>query len=178
MIRALFAVGLALLLPSSRVDAQVVSFEPIVNVAGVVDVRWRTIVDPLGHESRLPYFFRASPDDIRRAQQVLTVDRDYLQAQAIADVGAAERILAPAFIGLDEEGRPANKADTVSRLRTLASDRSEMSRATVRLSDNIAVISGEQNSIAAGRTLLFARVYLETRPGSWQLVSSTRFRAN
>lgn len=178
MVRALFAIGLALLLPSSRVDAQAVSYEAIVNVAGVVDVRWRTVSDPLGRESRLPYFYRASPDDIRRAEQVLTVDRDYLRAQEVADIGSADRILATAFIGLDEDGRPANKADTLSLLRAKSSDRSDISRATVRFSDNIAVISGEQNSIAVGKSLLFARVYLETRPGSWQLVSSTRFRAN
>jgi hypothetical protein len=141
-----------------------------------VDVRWRTVIDPLGRESRLPYFYRASPDDIRRAEQVLTVDRDYLRAQEVADVGSADRILATAFIGLDEDSRPANKADTLSLLRAKSSDRSDVSRATVRFSDNIAVISGEQNSSAVGQSLLFARVYLETRPGLWQLVSSTRFR--
>ena len=178
MVRVLFAIGIALLLPSSRLGAQTVSNEPIVNVAGVVDVGWRTIIDPLGRESRQPYFYRASPDDIRRAQQVLTVDREYLRAHELADVGSADRILAAAFIGLDEDGRPANKRDTLSGLRASASDRSEMRRATVRLSDNIAVISGEQNISAAGKPLLFARVYLETRPGSWQLVSSTRFRTN
>ena len=178
MVRAWFAIGLALLLPSSRVNAQSVSYEPIVNVAGVVDVKWRTVTDPLGRESRQPYFYRASSDDMRRAEQVLTVDRDYLRAQELADVSSADRILATAFIGLDEDGRPANKADILSRLRAKPSDRSDISRATVRFSDNIAVISGEQNSMAVGRSLLFARVYLETRPGSWQLVSSTRFRTN
>jgi len=177
MLRGLFAIGVALLLASSRVDAQPVSRQPTVNVAGVVDVAWRTIIDPAGRESRQPYFYRASPDDIRRAQQVLTVERDYFEAQAAGDDAAADRILAATFLALDEDGRPANKADTLSRLRARAIDRPEMRRATIRFSDNIAVVSGEQ-SMAAGQPLLFARVYLETRPGSWQLVSSTRFRAD
>jgi len=43
MIRTVFALGLAVVLSSVRVDAQV-SPAPIVGVAGVVDVRWRTIV--------------------------------------------------------------------------------------------------------------------------------------
>lgn len=178
MVRALFAVGLAVMLPSTRVEAQPASYEPIVNVPSVVDVSWRTITDPMGRESRQPYFYLASPDDVRWAQQVLTVEREYLRAQTVADVGAADRIFAATYIGLDENGRPTNKADTLSRLRAPASERSDISRATVRFSDNIAVISGEQNSVAAGKPLLFARVYLETRPGSWQLVSSTRFRTN
>jgi hypothetical protein len=177
MVRELFAMGFALLLASSRVDAQPVSHQPIVNVAGVVDVAWRTIVDRLGRESRQPYFYRASADDTRRAQQVLTVERGYFEAQAAGDVAAADRILAATFLGLDEEGLPANKADTLSRLRARAIDRPEMRRATIRFSDNIAVVSGEE-SMAAGKPLLFARVYLETTPGSWQLVSSTRFRAD
>lgn len=178
MVRSSLAIGLALLFSSYRVDAQKVADEPIVNVAGVVDVGWRTIVDPMGRESRQPYFYRTSPEDTRRAQQVLTVDRDYLRAQEAADVASADRILAAGFISLDEDGRAASKADTLSVLRAKSSDSSEMSRATVRFSDNIAVISGEQNNLTVGRSLLFVRVYLETKPGLWQLVSSTRFRTN
>jgi len=176
MIRAFsLALGLSLLLPSTRAEAQV-SSEPNVDFPGVVDVGWRTIVDPMGRQTRQPYFYLASPDDIRRAQQVLTVDRDYLRAETAADVATADRILNPTFIGLDEEGHAASKSDTLARLRRVASDAVDMNRATLRFSDKIAVISGEQTRGAMREAVLFARVYLETKPGVWELVSSTRFR--
>jgi hypothetical protein len=173
------ALGVLLVLPFTPTAAQV-SYEPIVDVPGVVDIRWRTVIDRLGRQSHLPYFYRASPDDTRRAQQVLAVDREYRRAEAAADISTADRILASTFIGLDEKGRTANKSETLARLRQMASDPVDINRATVRFSEKIAVLTGEQVRRRAGEDgpVLFAHVYVEIKPGSWELVSSTRFHTH
>jgi hypothetical protein len=41
------ALGVLLVLPFTPTAAQV-SYEPIVDVPGVVDIRWRTVIDRLG----------------------------------------------------------------------------------------------------------------------------------
>ena len=124
--RALFAIGLALLLRSSR-RCTAIAYQAHGQRRGCVDVsgggpsstRWDGIALAV-------IFIGASPDDIAGLSMcspwfAITCE------QEVADVGSADRItLATAFIGLDEDGRPANKADTLSLLRA--------SRATARTS--------------------------------------------
>jgi Domain of unknown function (DUF4440) len=149
-----------------------------VNVPGVVEAKWITVVDPLGRTSRQgPVFYLASNTDLRRAEAVLTVDGAFRRAVADSDVAGADRILSGQFAGVEQSGTMADKRTMLERLPVLEIDRLELNRVTVRFTDNVATITGAETEVKSTtrQELLFTRTYVLTA-GEWRLLSNTQFR--
>lgn len=149
-----------------------------VNVPGVVEAKWITVIDPLGRRSRQgPVFYLASNTDLRRAEAVLTVDGAFRRAVANRDVAGADRILSGQFAGVEQSGTIADKRTMLERLPALEIQGLELNRVTVRFAENIATVTGSETQItpATREELLFTRTYVLTA-GEWRLLSNTQFR--
>jgi hypothetical protein len=148
-----------------------------VNVPGVVEAAWRTIIDPLGRTSRHPYFFLASNADLARAGEVLRTDAAYHRAVADRDVAGLDRLLGDRFAGVEHSGMTVDKRSMLERLPALEIQSVELSRATVRFTENIATVTGVETQVTAKarEQLLFARTYALTA-GEWRLLSNVQFR--
>ena len=149
-----------------------------VNVPGVVEAKWITVIDPFGQTSRQgPVFYRAVNTDLHQAEALLTVDGAFRRAVANRDVAGVERILSERFAGVEQSGTMADKRTMLERLETLEIDRLELNRVTVRFSDNVATVTGEETEVKSTtrQDLLFTRTYILTA-GEWRLLSSTQFR--
>ena len=81
------------------------------------------------------------------------------------------------FAGTDQTGTTADKRTTLDRFSDLPVEGVESNRATVRFSENIAIVSGEETliSTAARDKLLFTRTYVWAAE-QWRLLSNTQFR--
>ena len=147
-----------------------------VNVPGVVEARWRTVIDPLGRTTRLPYFYQASNADIRRAEAVLRTDEAYRRALANRDVAAADRILSNQFAGIEPTGTMANRRTTLERLPAMGIQGLELNRVTVRFNEDVATVTGEETQVTqtTRAELLFTRTYALIA-GDWRLLSNTEF---
>ena len=115
--------------------------------------------------------------DLQRAEAVLTVDGAFRRGVADRDVAAVDRILSERFAGVEQSGTMADKQTMLGRLPALEIDRLEVRRLTVRFTDNVATVTGEETAVKSTtrQELLFTACYVLSA-GEWRLLSNTQFR--
>jgi len=111
------------------------------------------------------------------ADEVSRMEERLRQAKLNNDVAALERIFGDAYVGTNQNGNSRNKQQAIDLFRTFRIHSLTIDRASVRVTHNVAIVTGsqtERNDAGTDR-MLFTRVYVDTENG-WELVSSSQFR--
>ena len=109
-------------------------------------------------------------------KDVIALEEMFRVAKLRNDVASLQGILADEYVGLNENGRTRTKSQVLELFRTFRIDSLEVTRASIRLSGPIAVVTGSQvQHTCVVEKMLFLRTYVARR-GQWQLLSNTQFR--
>ncbi len=109
---------------------------------------------------------------------IMAVDEAYRLAQIHHDVDALDRILHPAFYGMNQNGNGRNKAQLIDLWRSFRIESLTTDAFEVRVTGDTAVVNGrqtERNGTGTDR-MLFTRTYVRV-DGRWQLVNKMQFRS-
>ena len=168
------------------VTVTAVSAQDSLQTPKVVDVTWREVLDRQGHRSSLPVMVvRESQIDPATARissaipsAVLRVDEQWREAKLANDVETMKRILSDDFFETNQNGHGRDKVQMLQLWTTFKIDSLATERATIRLSGNVATVTGEQTEVNDSGTdrMLFARIYVQSSNAEWKLLSSTQFR--
>jgi len=152
----------------------------------IVDVTWREVLDHQGHRSSVPVMVRReSPIDPATARgsfaiqsAILRVDEQWREAKLANDVETMKRIISDDFFETNQNGNGRDKAQMLQLWTTFKIQSLATHRATIRVSGNVASVTGEQTEVNDSGTdrMLFARVYVQSSSAEWKLLSSTQFR--
>jgi hypothetical protein len=117
-------------------------------------------------------------EDRPLAEAVMKMDEAFRLAKLQADRTALERILSDDYIGINQTGNTRDKKQILELFEWFRIESLVTNSAHITFSGNNAIVMGEQteNSATGNDRMLFTRVYVSTRPGEWQLLSSTQFR--
>ena len=110
----------------------------------------------------------AAPQSDRDA--VLKVDEAYRIAKLSRDQSALDRILAPDFKGVNQNGVVRDKAGILDLWKWFSVESLTTDSADVRLEGDTATVIGSMSENGSDH-LLFTRVYVK-RSGAWQLLTS------
>ena len=110
-------------------------------------------------------------------EQILQIERDWIQSFVTMDVAANERIVADDFLGTEPDGKRITKADIVAEVKTgeaLASNHLNEDDVTIRFYGQTAVVNGseswKQKDGKTGR-FIWTDIFVK-RNGKWQVVAS------
>jgi ketosteroid isomerase-like protein len=116
------------------------------------------------------------------SEQILQLERDWVQSFVTMDVAANQRIMADDFVGTEPDGTRSKKADTIAFLKTgeaFASNHLNEDDVTIRFYGEVAVVNGseswKQKNGKAGR-YIWTDVFVK-RSGQWQVVSAQDLEA-
>ena len=110
-------------------------------------------------------------------QELLRVEKEYLDARVRNDKAAIERVVADDFIGTNSGGQVSGKAETLNSPNTtpggMKIDSMDIDDTRVRVYGNTAVVTGRRTVKAGDRSfsLRFTHVYVKEK-GRWQMVAS------
>jgi hypothetical protein len=152
----------------------------------IAEITWRQVDDAMGNRSSVPVFSRPASDrtpalgrvTFTEQVDVLRVDEEFRLAKLANDVQAMERLLSDEFFETNQNGNSRDKAQALELWSTFKISSLTTDRATIRLAENIATMTGEQTEVNGTGIdrMLFARVYVRSETNGWQLLSSTQFR--
>jgi hypothetical protein len=115
-------------------------------------------------------------------EQILQLERDWVQSFVTMDAAANERIVADDFLGTETDGRRSTKADILKEVRTgeaLAANHLNEDDVTIRFYDQTAVVNGSESwktkDGKSGR-YIWTDVFVK-RNGRWRVVASQDFEA-
>jgi hypothetical protein len=110
-------------------------------------------------------------------QAVLGVDEEFRLAQINHDVAVLDRILHPAYYGMNQNGNGRNKTQLIDLWRTFRIDSLTTDAFEVRVTGDTAIVTGrqtERNPTGTDR-MVFTRTYVRN-DGRWQLLNTMQFR--
>jgi Domain of unknown function (DUF4440) len=117
----------------------------------------------------------ASPSD---KDQIIQLERDWVQSWVTMDAAANDRIVADDFLGTEPDGKRVTKADMMKELKddpTLASNRLNEDDLTIRFYGETAVVNGSESWKLKkdGKTgrYIWTDIFVK-RNGRWQVVAS------
>jgi hypothetical protein len=152
----------------------------------VVGVTWHDVSDQFGRHRTVPVFSRSSedfpPDRIRITYrdpaEIVAQDDRWRLARASHDTAAIDRLLSGRFVETDQEGKSRNRAEALAIWAKEGSSALVVDKATIRISDNVATMTGEQveRSATGAERLSFQRVYVRVMPEEWKLLSNIQFK--
>jgi len=110
-------------------------------------------------------------------QQIIQLERDWVQSWVTMDAPANDRIVADDFLGTEPDGKRSTKADLMKELKeapTLASNRLNEDDLTIRFYGDTAVVNGSESwklkkDGKAGR-YIWTDIFVK-RNGKWQIVA-------
>ena len=111
-------------------------------------------------------------------EQIIQLDRDWVQSWVTMDAAANDRIVADDFLGTEPDGKRSTKADLMKELKeapTLASNRLNEDDLTIRFYGDTAVVNGSESwklkkDAKTGR-YIWTDIFVK-RNGKWQVVAS------
>jgi hypothetical protein len=174
-------VALVLAVMAVQVSAQEAPRNP--KVAHVV---WREVLDSQGNRSTIPILSRAPMEQTPAGTRitfdaqgaVLRVDEQFRLAKLANDVRAMADLLSDDFFETNQNGNSRDKAQALELWTSFKITSLLTERATIRLADDLATVTGEQTEVNGTGTdrMLFTRVYVRSGGNEWKLLSSTQFR--
>ena len=109
--------------------------------------------------------------------QIRDIEEQFRVAKLKNDVQSLDRILDTSFVETNQNGNSRTKNEAIELFRSFAIQSLKTESATIRVSDNAAVVTGSQTEVNDTGTdrMLFTRVYI--RSGDrWRLLASSQFR--
>lgn len=112
-------------------------------------------------------------------EQILQLERDWVQSWVTMDVAANERIVADDYLGTEPDGKRVRKADLLAELKSdeapLASNHLNEDDVTIRFYGETAIVNGSESwrlkeGGKSGR-YIWTDIFVK-RKGRWQVVAS------
>jgi hypothetical protein len=112
-------------------------------------------------------------------EQILQMERDWVQSWVTMDVAVNDRIIADDYLGTEPDGKRVRKADLIAELKSgeapLASNRLNEDDVTIRFYGDTAIVNGSESwklkkDDKAGR-YIWTDIFVK-RNGKWQVVAS------
>lgn len=116
-------------------------------------------------------------------EQIIRLERDWVQSWVVMDVAANDRIIADDYLGTEPDGKRVHKADLIAELKSgeapLASNHLNEDDLTVRFYGDTAIVNGseswKQKDGKAGR-YIWTDIWVK-RNGKWQVVAAQDLEA-
>ena len=109
--------------------------------------------------------------------QIRDIEEQFRVAKLKNDAQSLDRILDTSFVETNQNGNSRTKNEAIELFRSFSIQSLKTDSATIRVSDNAAVVTGSQTEVNDTGTdrMLFTRVYI--RSGDWwRLLASSQFR--
>jgi ketosteroid isomerase-like protein len=110
-------------------------------------------------------------------QQILQLERDWVQVYVANDAKPLERIVADDFLGTEPDGKRATKADLIAEIKgpsDVVSNRLNEDDVTIRFYGETAVVNGSESwKLKNGKSgrYIWTDIFVQ-RNGGWQVVAS------
>jgi hypothetical protein len=110
-------------------------------------------------------------------QQILSLEREWIQSYVANDAGPLQHIVADDFLGTEPDGKRVTKADLIAEMKgpgEVASDRLNEDDVTIRFYGATAVVNASESwKLKDGKSgrYIWTDVFVK-RNGKWQVVAS------
>jgi hypothetical protein len=109
-------------------------------------------------------------------QAVRAVENQFRMAKLKNDVALLDRIVAPEYLGINQNGNQRDKAQLLKLFADFPMSTIAVASTRVIIAGDTALVTGAQDErVCNPDHLLFSRVYLK-RDGQWRLLSNVQFR--